>query len=84
MDTENARVTIEEAALLTGVSSRTVRRWSAAGLLTDIRYGPVGSTIPATYSREEVLAAPEAWADIVAAALRGRVKTQDHALPEAE
>lgn len=65
MNTQNARVTIKEAAALTGVSERTVRRWTRAGFLTDIVYGPVGSTVPATYDPAEVMEAREKWRQLI-------------------
>lgn len=60
MDTEDARVTLKEAAALVGVSTRTVSRWSAAGLIA-VERGPSGSHEPATYSRREVEEVARAW-----------------------
>ena len=54
MNTDNARITRKEAALLAGVSERTINRWSAEGLIT-VRYG--GWREPATYDPAEVLRA---------------------------
>lgn len=55
MDTENARVTRKEAALLAGVSERTINRWSAMGLIAVHRpNGPWGA---AEFDRTEVLRA---------------------------
>lgn len=65
MDTENTRVTREQAAELVGVSPRQINRWSAAGLLTDVRHGAPGSRAGATYDREEVREAPAKWRRIV-------------------
>lgn len=66
MDNEkNARVTRKEAALLAGVTERTINRWSAEGLLRP-QYG--GWREPATYDRGEVLRAAGRNADLAALA----------------
>lgn len=65
MDTQNTRVTREQAAELVGVSPRQISRWSAAGLLTDVQHGAPGARVRATYDREEVRAAPAKWRRIV-------------------
>ena len=55
MNTENTRVTREEAAELAGVSLRQIRRWRESGQLVP-EYGPIGARVPATYDRNDVLA----------------------------
>lgn len=75
MDTQNARVTREQAAKLAGVSPRQINRWSAAGLLRDVVHGPPGSVIPATYDREEVLRAVQEWPRVYAELKAGKTDT---------
>lgn len=53
MDTENARVTRKEAALLAGVTERTINRWAERGLVRVTR--PAGPWGTAQYDREDVL-----------------------------
>jgi len=60
MNTESARITRKQAAVLAGVSDRTVSRWSALGWITP-QHAPVGSREPSTYDPAEVLAAKERW-----------------------
>lgn len=77
MNTLNTRLTRAQAAELAGVSMRQINRWSAAGLVTP-EYPPplpTGATAPATYDREEVLAAAERWRQRLAG-------MKDTALPE--
>lgn len=59
------RVTRKEAALLAGVSVRTINRWNAEGLL-DVQYG--GWREPATYDPDQVLHAAGRNADLEALA----------------
>jgi DNA-binding transcriptional MerR regulator len=56
MDTQNTRLTRAQAATLAKVSTRTISRWSAAGLLNP-EYAPPETGSYATYDREEVLRA---------------------------
>lgn len=65
MDTENTRVTRKEAALLAGVSERTINRWSAEELIT-VRHN--GWRKPATYDPAEVLRVAGRNGDIAALA----------------
>lgn len=63
MNTQTTRVTLVQAAALAGVSTRTVLRWKAAGLLA-VEYPsllPSGATAPATYDPEEVRNAAGLW-----------------------
>lgn len=62
---ENTRVTRKEAALLAGVTERTINRWSAEGLL-DVEYGSWRE--PATYDRGQVIRAAGRNADLAALA----------------
>lgn len=55
MDTENTRVTRKEAALLAGVSVRTISRWSAEGVLRARYTGR--RAVPVDYDPAEVLRA---------------------------
>lgn len=75
MDTQSTRVTREQAAKLAGVSPRQINRWSAAGLLRDITYGPPGSVTPATYDPEEVLRAAREWPRVYAELKAGKTDT---------
>jgi hypothetical protein len=61
MDTSETRVTREQAAEIAKVSTRTINRWTAAGILT-AEYGPIGHRVPATYDPEEVRTARARWA----------------------
>jgi predicted site-specific integrase-resolvase len=54
MNTENARVTRKEAAVLAGVSERTINRWSARGLVRVWR--DPDFRLPATYDRAQIMA----------------------------
>lgn len=53
MTTERVRVTRKEAALLAGVTERTINRWAAAGDITVTR--PAGPWHTAEYDRDEVI-----------------------------
>lgn len=73
MDTQNTRVTREQAAEMAGVSPRQINRWSAAGLLTVVR-DPYFRK-PSTYDPGEVMTAAGKWAKRLAT-------MRDLALPE--
>lgn len=70
---EKARITRAEAALLAGVSERTISRWNAEGLL-DVKYPPRDKgvprwwALPATYDPDEVLRVAGRNADLAALA----------------
>lgn len=55
MDTENTRITRKEAALLAGVSVRTISRWTAEGVLPARYTGK--RAVPVDYDPAEVLRA---------------------------
>lgn len=52
-DYDPPRITRVEAAVLAGVHTRTINRWSARGLLTVHRSGDFRE--PAMYDRDEVI-----------------------------
>jgi len=64
MDTQNTRVTRAQAAVLAGVTPRTINRWSAEGRIQCFR--PNGPWGPAEYDPREVLAAANRTAELLA------------------
>lgn len=55
-NTDDTRVTRVEAARIAGVDVRTISRWKAEGLITDVQYA-TDFRSPATYSLREVMRA---------------------------
>lgn len=56
MSIEDQRVTLDEAAVLAGVSRRTINRWAARGRL-EVRHSTTdrGVPLPATVDRDDVI-----------------------------
>lgn len=66
MDINKARVTRAEAALLAGVSKRTISRWSAEGII-EARYTGKRA-VPVDYDPDQVLRAAGRNEDLAALA----------------